>query len=92
MSKTYKNMANQFFKEKIEKEFPDFTVDESNITTGKVTLSDEGMSIALLYNAESNHFVIGTLTIEPSAILIVTNDRLVEICQTIKDGGLVDGR
>ena len=88
MNKKYRDMANQLFKEKVEKEFPDFSVEDTNISTGKVTLSNEGMVLTLLYNAESNHFVIGTITIEPSQITVVTNDRLVEICQTIKQGEL----
>jgi hypothetical protein len=88
MNKKYRDVANQLFNEKVVILFPDWTVEDTNISTGKVTLSNEGIVISLLYNGESNHFVIGTITIEPSQITVVTNDRLVEICQKIKEGEL----
>jgi hypothetical protein len=84
-SRKYKEMADQFFKEKCEKEFPDFTVDDSNVSTGKVTLSNEGMSIALLYKVESGTYQIESITIKPTQSILVTNYHLTGVCLAIKE-------
>ena len=89
MAQKYRKIADQLFSEKIHNDFPDWNMDDSNISTGKVILSNEGSVVSLLFDSNANVFYLESITIKATHTIIANNEELKTLYVALTKGGKI---
>jgi hypothetical protein len=83
--KKYKEMAGKFFNEKVVAEFPNWTVQGADVSTGQVSLTNDTVDVSVVYDENDNAFNLTSIKIKTGARPI-GNDSLTNLCDSLDKG------
>lgn len=82
--KSYKDVANQLFNEKITNEFPQWEIIKADIGTGYITLKQDDISVKLQYDQVYNKYHIRQIIKDDKSDTFTSLDEIVSLFKGVK--------